>query len=125
MIFKPKRWQYVLTGSCCMVLAVAAWLLWKPQPQSAQPEQITALSQRCQFAMLRDVCTVMKSSAPNVIVGRLFIAGIGEVDAQVFSQLRAAGQSMCQELAIECEKDWSGQACRIGKALYPDTAKPP
>lgn len=125
MIRNPKRWQYVLTVLCCVLLAFVAWLLLKPKPQAAQPEMIAALSQRCQTAMLRDVCTVMKGSAPNVSVGRLFIAGIGEVDAQAYAQLRAAGESMCTELAQACAQDWSGPACRIGKALYaqlPDSA---
>ncbi len=118
MIFKLRRWQVVAASGLLTVLAVVAGQLWKPKPQVAQAELIAELSLRCQTAMLRDVCTVMKGSAPNVSVGRLFIAGIGEVDAQAYAQLRAAGQSMCTELAQACTKDWSGQACRIGKALY-------
>ena len=73
--------------------------------------------------MLQDVCGVMKGSAPKASQARLFIAGIGEVDAQAFARLRAAGDTMCQELAVQCQTDWSGQSCRIGKALYPDLTK--
>ena len=48
-----------------------------------------------------------------------FIAGVGEVDAQAFARLRAARDTMCQQLEAQFQSDWLRQECRIGKALYP------
>jgi hypothetical protein len=67
---------------------------------------------------------VMKGSAPSATQTRLFIAGVGEVDARAFSRLRQAGDSMCEELVQDCKTDWSGQSCRIGKALYAARVEP-
>lgn len=123
MAVRLTRWQLTAVGVCVVAVGAAAASIWQYRSQTPQPpaaELITSLTQRCQLAMLRDVCGVMKGSAPNATQARLFIAGIGEVDAQVFARLRAAGDTMCQELATECQTDWSGQACRIGKALYPE-----
>ena len=120
-----KRRLLVFSGLCLLAAAGGAIGIWQYQVQMQTRQLLAAdliasLTQRCQFAMFRDVCGVMKGSAPNATQGRLFIAGIGEVDAQVFTRLRAAGDTMCQELATECLADWTGQACRIGKALYPE-----
>ncbi len=128
MSFRLKRWQRLVVGLSCVVLAAAAWIVWNrfiSSNRAGGADQIAQLTQRCQTAMIRDVCTVMKGSAPSASVGRLFIAGIGEVDAQAFSSLRAAGDQMCGELATQCTADWMGQACKIGKVLYPDLTKSP
>lgn len=128
MIRRLKRWQGLAVGAALALLVASAWLVmkrWQTAPPQANPEQIATLTQRCQAAMLQDVCGVMKSSAPQTSQGRLFIAGIGEVDAQVFARLKAAGDTMCQEVADECTAEWNGQACRIGRALYPDVAQSP
>jgi hypothetical protein len=115
---RVQRWQLLAAGVCLCVLSAATLFAIKPEP--VDTELIAQLTQRCQTAMLRDVCGVMKGSAPNTKQGRLFIAGVGEVDAQAFSRLREAGDAMCQEVAVECETDWAGQACKIARALYPD-----
>lgn len=125
MIGQLPRRRLLLAGLCGLLLTIVCWFAWSQRLQPAKVDQIAALTQRCQSAMLRDVCGVMKGDAPKANQTRLFIAGIGEVDAQAFAQLRAAGDTMCQELAVKCQTDWSGQACRIGKALYPDLTKPP
>ena len=92
---------------------------------SATAGQIALLAQRSQTAMLKDVCGVMRCSVPKASQAGLFIAGVGEVDAQAFARLRAAGDTMCQQLEAQLHSDWLGQECRIGKALYPELAKIP
>jgi hypothetical protein len=127
MIGRFKRWQLWAAGLICLAL-VALGLsrhLWLNRTAHQRGEQLAQLAQRCQIAMLRDTCGVMKGSAPSIGQARLFIAGIGEVDAQAFSSLKAAGDKMCEELAGQCQSDWAGQACKIGRALYPDLTRKP
>jgi hypothetical protein len=121
---RGRRW--IATGITCVVFGAAAWLAWPhlKLKSAAKPDELAALTQRCQVAMLRDVCGVMKGSAPQASQGRLFIAGLGEVDAQAFSRLRAAGDTMCQDVAAQCQADWAGQTCKIARALYPELVLP-
>ena len=83
---------------------------------------IKSLAARCQTAMIKDVCGIMTSSKP---VGdgrdteRLFIAGVGEVDAIVFNRLREAGDKMCGEVETECSANWVSAGCKIARAMYP------
>ena len=81
--------------------------------------QIALLAQRCQTAMLKDLCGVMRGRVPKASQAGLFIAGVGEVHAQAFARLRAARDTMRQQLEAQFQSDWLGQECRIGKALYP------
>ena len=69
--------------------------------------------------MLKDLCGVMRGRVPKASQAGLFIAGVGEVDAQAFARLRAARYTMCQQLEAQFQSDWLRQECRIGKALYP------
>jgi hypothetical protein len=127
MKFPSKRWQLLAASVFFIAIAMAAWFFWSrlsTQNKAGSAEQISQLTQRCQTAMLRDTCSVMKGNAPSSGQARLFIAGIGEVDAQAFASLKAAGDQMCGQLAGQCQTDWSGQACKIGRALYPDLTKP-
>ena len=83
---------------------------------------LSGLVVRCQAAMSKDLCGVMAGNAPPANQGsseRLFIAGIGEVDAKAFNRLREAGDKMCGEVQIECAADWLGAGCKIAKAMYP------
>jgi hypothetical protein len=100
-------------------LAVSAPTLMRRAAPAASPQELAALTQRCQTEMLRGTCGAMNSSEPKTGASRLFIAGVGEVDASAFASLRAAGDQMCNEAAVACRKDWSGNTCRVTRALYP------
>ena len=83
---------------------------------------IKSLAARCQTAMIKDVCGIMTSSNPagnERNTERLFIAGVGEVDAKVFNRLREAGDKMCGEVETECVANWAGAGCKIARAMYP------
>jgi hypothetical protein len=99
-------------------LAVSAPTLMRRAAPAASPQELAALTQRCQTEMLRGTCSAMNASAPKAGASRLFIAGVGEVDAAAFAALRAAGDQMCSEAAVACRKDWSGNTCRVTRALY-------
>ena len=96
----------------------------QPQASSAVAalSDIKSLAARCQIAMVKDVCGIMTSSIPAGNVrnaARLFIAGVGEVDASVFNRLRDAGDKMCGEVETECATNWAGAGCKIARAMYP------
>ena len=83
---------------------------------------VKSLATRCQTAMSKDVCGIMTSSKAIGNGGnteRLFIAGVGEVDASVFNRLREAGDKMCGEVETECSANWAGAGCKIARAMYP------
>ena len=72
--------------------------------------------------MIKDVCGIMISRKPSGNernTERLFISGVGEVDAGVFNRLREAGDKMCGEVEAECSANWSGAGCKIARAIYP------
>lgn len=73
--------------------------------------------------MVKDTCRVMNTSTPAQPTARLFIAGIGEVDAAAFAALRQYGDAMCAEVGVQCTADWDGRSCRIARALYPAAGK--
>ena len=96
------------------------------QPQAtsvaAVLSDVKSLAARCQTAMIKDVCGIMTSSKPalnGLNTERLFIAGLGEVDASVFNRLREAGDKMCGEVETECSANWAGAGCKIARAMYP------
>ena len=96
----------------------------QPQASSAVAalSDIKSLATRCQTAMARDVCGIMtssKSAGNGRNTERLFIAGIGEVDASVFNRLREAGDKMCGEVETECVINWVSAGCKIAQAMYP------
>lgn len=94
--------------------------------KAAEPPAIAALTQRCQDEMQRGTCSAMRANPPASSAARLFIAGVGEVDAAAFTALRAAGNQMCGDAAAACRQDWNGNTCRITRALYPpQTASAP
>lgn len=94
--------------------------------KAADPHAIAALMQRCQNEMRRGTCSAMNANPPASTSARLFIAGVGEVDAAAFTALRAAGKQMCEDAAAACRQDWNGNTCRITRALYPvQTASAP
>ena len=96
----------------------------QPEASSAAASlsDIKSLAARCQTAMIKDVCGIMTSSKPagnGRDSERLFIAGVGEVDAKVFNRLREAGDKMCGEVETECAANWAGAGCKIARAMYP------
>ena len=121
---KSRRALCWLVG-LLLVLALVATLaltvptLMRRSAPAPEPQELAALTQRCQTEMLRGTCGAMTASAPKAGASRLFIAGVGEVDAAAFAALRAAGDQMCNEAAVACGKDWNGNTCRITRALYP------
>jgi cellobiose-specific phosphotransferase system component IIC len=107
-----------LAALMALLCTIVIWY-FLAKPAAVDHQKIAAIALSCQIAMSRDVCGVMKASKAQSTQGRLFIAGIGEVDAQAFDRLQRAGEGMCQEVAEQCRTDWSGNACRIAQAMYP------
>jgi hypothetical protein len=115
-----RVWGMALGALAALVLLALAAPRWLRNATPAANEvELAALSQRCQAEMLRGTCSAMNTSAPTSGASRLFIAGVGEVDAAAFAALRAAGNEMCGDAAKACRADWNGNTCRVTRALYP------
>jgi hypothetical protein len=124
-----KTWSVI-----ALVLAVSVWgLSQTEEPQLDHQKSITALVGRCEAAMLTGVCGVMNgpqengagaTASPAVSqepAERIFVAGHGEIDPDLYKRLRSYGDGMCKEVQRDCEADWRGESCRTARALYPDT----
>lgn len=118
LAIRQNPWLRWLAALAALVGALVTWYAVDKRA-AVDHQKIAAIAQSCQIAMRRDVCGVMKASKVQSTQGRLFIAGVGEVDAQAFDRLQQAGEGMCQEVATQCSTDWSGSACRVAQAMYP------
>lgn len=103
-------------------LAAPGAVLATPAPPWADPA--AHLAQRCTVAMLQGTCRVPRDphAPPPPAASRVFIAGLGEVDAAVYADLQRQGDAMCGAVEQGCRQDWDGAACRIARALYPAEA---
>lgn len=109
----------VLVLICTAAAGWGAHAVWRSTARAQQAQALGALVQQCSEQMLKDTCRVMTTPAPAQSRPRLFIAGVGEVDAAAFAALRGFGDSMCREVRAQCASDWEGRSCRIARALYP------
>jgi hypothetical protein len=116
---------------------IGAWAqvpgLFLAPPVSAQQDPAAraataaeSLFVRCTRAMVQGSCQVMGAAASptagtSQLSQRVFVAGVGEVDAAVYERLRRLGDAMCSDVQRACEQDWQGSECRVAQALYPPT----
>lgn len=86
----------------------------------AEPE-LDALVSRCVEAMTREVCVAQKdqtnSSAPAA--SQVFVAGVGQIDAQAYSEIRSSGEAMCSLVKTRCSGGWNGSACVAARSIWP------
>ena len=121
-----KTAPFALAALALTATATVAWgsyALWRSSAPSRRDEAVVKLVQRCNLQMAKETCRVMNTPAPAQSTGRLFIAGIGEVDSAAFAALRSWGESMCREVGTQCAADWEGASCQIARALYPAAAE--
>jgi hypothetical protein len=113
-----------MTAIAC--LAAAAWITrgqWMGPKDSTHARSVESLVRRCGVQMLADTCRVMNTPALPQSSSRLFIAGIGEVDAAATAAIRSYGNNMCEEVGVQCASNWDGASCRIARALYATVPK--
>ena len=81
MIGHHRRGQLLLFALCglAVVSTVGGWFVWSQMQLPATAGQIALLAQRCQIAMLKDVCGMTSGCMPKASQAGLFIAGVGEV----------------------------------------------
>jgi hypothetical protein len=111
-----------LALACTAAAGWGAHYLWQAATRVQPVKAVDALVQRCSVQMVKDTCRVMKTPASGQAGARLFIAGVGEVDAATFTAMRSYGDEMCQAVGAQCASDWEGANCRIARALYPMTS---
>lgn len=88
--------------------------------------QAKALFDVCVNAMVSQTCRVMQSAGQTLVppgTTVIFVAGIGAIDAALYTKLRDSGEGMCEHLRVVCEKDWAGEQCRTARTLYGVAAK--
>lgn len=105
--------------ACTAAVVWGATAAWQSATQSRQARVLEDLVQRCTQQMVRDTCRVMQAPTASPVGARLFIAGVGEVDAAAFAALRSYGDAMCREVGTQCAADWGSRSCQIARALYP------
>jgi hypothetical protein len=117
---RPARTAFIALALICSL--AASWGiqgLWRKSSHQSSPTTVEALVDRCNVHMLKDTCRVMSSPSSMQSSKRMFIAGVGEVDASAFESMRSYGDKMCQAVGAECAAEWDGRSCRIARALYP------
>ena len=69
-------------------------------------------------------CAVMHNEAylPSN-VEKIYIAGYGQISADIYRKLRNSGLNMCSHLRESCEKNKEAEACRLGRSLYENVAR--
>lgn len=75
----------------------------------------------CVNAMVSNTCRVMQSAGQTLVppgTTVIFVAGIGPIDAALYTKLRDSGEGMCAHLREVCGKDWAGEQCRTARTLY-------
>ena len=88
--------------------------------------QAQVLFDTCVNAMVSQTCRVMQSAGQTLVspgTTVIFVAGIGAIDAALYTKLRDSGEGMCEHLRQVCTKDWSGEQCRTARTLYGVDAK--
>lgn len=138
---RSRRDRWAAGAVLLMLVVVMLWALLHAEPSSAEEGLVAAgspaghtrsaprgsddwqaLHQRCTLAMVNGTCRVMRPAASQVpALSRVFIAGLGEVDAAVYRQLRQQGDAMCEDVVAACRTESAGPACRMAQALYPET----
>ena len=89
--------------------------------------QAQALHDRCVNAMVSNTCRVMQTSGQSLVppgTTVIFVAGIGPIDAALYSKLRESGEGMCMHLRDLCTASWDGDQCRTARTLYGADATP-
>lgn len=120
---RRRRLAVAVLALACTA-AAAGWAAYAFRSANARPsaaQAVQSLVQRCSVQMITDTCSVMKAPSSSEPGTRLFIAGVGEVDASAFAALRSYGDAMCQAVGAQCTSDWDGKSCRIARALYPSS----
>ena len=100
-------------------MAVACDLRPHGATASATGDKADSLYAACVESMLKDTCTAKNdTSALPQSEGVVFVAGVGPIDAQSYRQIRANGESMCEQVRIACRTDGNGAPCRTASALW-------
>ena len=88
-----------------------------PAPSGSTLDQLVA---QCAEDMIRQTCRIMGNAAgASVPDGSVIVvAGVGAIDAQVYTRLRADGEAMCETVRRSCREAWDGPPCRTARALY-------
>lgn len=81
--------------------------------------QLDTLHASCMDAMIKSTCRVSSGGAPSSDPeGAVFVAGVGQVDAASYRQLRESGDAMCTLMKQSCAENWTGVRCQTARSLW-------
>jgi hypothetical protein len=117
---KPGRPLRAARGLRIVWLLAFAPLAGCQDRPGATAAQLDALAARCTTDMVQQNCRVMAGPAqtPAPPGSVLFVAGIGQIDAELYNTLRGLGEQMCSQVRQICSADWNGPRCATARALY-------
>jgi hypothetical protein len=104
--------------------ATAALLLASRHHQTAghsgSQKVVESIYDRCVDQMVRSSCVAMNDKSPSTPRpgARVFVAGIGAIDAESYRQIRESGEAMCTQIRKSCETDFDGAQCRTAASLW-------
>lgn len=109
-------------AACLSIAVIASQAGCQPaRVGTASEAELDALVTRCVEAMAREVCVAQKdqatSSAPAA--SQVFVAGVGQIDAQAYSEIRSSGEAMCSLVKTRCSGGWNDSACVAARSIWP------
>lgn len=96
----------------------------EPAQSPAAGDPLTGLYNACVNAMVQQTCRVMQDKGGSLVTPgatTIFVAGIGPVDAELYSKLRESGEGMCGHVRQVCAGGWDSAQCKTARALYGST----
>jgi hypothetical protein len=119
--------QTLLKGLAVVALAVAGTTAFRffetPKAivgQRSNEVSVERIYDRCVDQMVRSSCVAMNDKSPSTPRpgARVFVAGIGAIDAESYRQIRESGEAMCTQIRKSCETDFDGAQCRTAASLW-------
>lgn len=118
-----------MASAAALAIAFLAAGCQKMEPAKAAlpaAQALDSLIERCVEAMTREACIAQRDTSPNSstpAAAQVFVAGVGAIDAQAYSEIRAAGEAMCNLVKDRCVQEWNGGACQAARSLWPATSQ--
>lgn len=109
-------------GACLAIAVIASQAGCQPAHTGATAAaDLDALVNRCVEAMAREVCVAQKDQAngSTPAASQVFVAGVGQIDAQAYSEIRSSGEAMCSLVKTRCSGGWNDSACVAARSIWP------
>jgi hypothetical protein len=88
-------------------------------------QELDALVARCVEAMTREACVAQRdtTASSSPAASQVFVAGVGAIDAQAYSEIRSSGEAMCSLVKARCTGGWNDSACTTARSIWPASGR--